>query len=84
MSQLLQGYSKHHNPVKISTFQVETQSMIEPAAILYFSSDLLAFLHFSQDEVKNEITVMNQLDHVNLIQLYDAFESQNDIILVME
>lgn len=38
----------------------------------------------SQDEVKNEITVMNQLDHVNLIQLYDAFESKNDIVLVME
>lgn len=38
----------------------------------------------SQEEVKNEINVMNQLDHVNLIQLYDAFESKNDIILVME
>lgn len=38
----------------------------------------------SQDEVKNEINVMNQLDHVNLIQLYDAFESNNDIVLVME
>ncbi|XP_036925750.1 myosin light chain kinase family member 4 isoform X3 [Sturnira hondurensis] len=37
-----------------------------------------------KDEVKNEIIVMNQLDHVNLIQLYDAFESKNDIVLVME
>lgn len=37
-----------------------------------------------QDEVKNEITVMNHLDHVNLIQLYDAFESKNDIVLIME
>ncbi|MBZ3870470.1 Myosin light chain kinase family member 4 [Sciurus carolinensis] len=37
-----------------------------------------------KEEVKNEISVMNQLDHVNLIQLYDAFESKNDIILVME
>nr|XP_013003096.1 myosin light chain kinase family member 4 isoform X1 [Cavia porcellus] len=37
-----------------------------------------------KEEVKNEINVMNQLDHVNLIQLYDAFESKNDIILVME
>uniref|UniRef100_A0A669P6G7 Myosin light chain kinase family member 4 n=1 Tax=Phasianus colchicus TaxID=9054 RepID=A0A669P6G7_PHACC len=34
--------------------------------------------------VKNEISVMNQLNHVNLIQLYDAFESKNDIVLVME
>ncbi|XP_027810626.1 myosin light chain kinase family member 4 [Marmota flaviventris] len=37
-----------------------------------------------KEEVKNEISVMNQLDHVNLIQLYDAFESKNDIVLVME
>ncbi|VCW77912.1 unnamed protein product [Gulo gulo] len=37
-----------------------------------------------KDEVKNEINIMNQLDHVNLIQLYDAFESKNDIVLVME
>uniref|UniRef100_A0A8I3X4F0 Myosin light chain kinase family member 4 n=1 Tax=Callithrix jacchus TaxID=9483 RepID=A0A8I3X4F0_CALJA len=37
-----------------------------------------------KEEVKNEISVMNQLDHANLIQLYDAFESKNDIVLVME
>ncbi|XP_040853298.1 myosin light chain kinase family member 4-like [Ochotona curzoniae] len=37
-----------------------------------------------KEEVKNEINVMNQLDHVNLIQLYDAFESKNDIVLVLE
>ncbi|XP_010883578.1 myosin light chain kinase 2, skeletal/cardiac muscle isoform X3 [Esox lucius] len=34
--------------------------------------------------VKNEITVMNHLDHTNLIQLYAAYESRNDIILVLE
>uniref|UniRef100_A0A4W3GSU4 Myosin light chain kinase 2, skeletal/cardiac muscle-like n=1 Tax=Callorhinchus milii TaxID=7868 RepID=A0A4W3GSU4_CALMI len=37
-----------------------------------------------KEEVKNEIQVMNQLNHTNLIQLYDAFESKNDIILIME
>uniref|UniRef100_A0A8C3TAS9 Myosin light chain kinase family member 4 n=1 Tax=Chelydra serpentina TaxID=8475 RepID=A0A8C3TAS9_CHESE len=37
-----------------------------------------------KEEVKNEISVMNQLNHTNLVQLYDAFESKNDIILVME
>ncbi|XP_067418691.1 myosin light chain kinase family member 4 [Emydura macquarii macquarii] len=37
-----------------------------------------------KEEVKNEINVMNQLNHVNLIQLYDAFESKNDIVLVLE
>ncbi|XP_069469628.1 myosin light chain kinase family member 4 isoform X2 [Ambystoma mexicanum] len=37
-----------------------------------------------KEEVKNEIFVMNQLNHSNLIQLYDAFESKHDIVLVME
>ncbi|XP_018412420.1 PREDICTED: myosin light chain kinase family member 4 [Nanorana parkeri] len=40
--------------------------------------------HKEKEEVKNEIQVMNQLNHVNLIQLYDAFETRNDIVLVME
>ncbi|KAL4604849.1 myosin light chain kinase family member 4, partial [Arapaima gigas] len=37
-----------------------------------------------KEEVKNEIHVMNQLNHANLIQLYAAYESKNDIILIME
>ncbi|NWT98183.1 MYLK3 kinase, partial [Urocynchramus pylzowi] len=37
-----------------------------------------------KDEVKNEINIMNQLNHVNLIQLYDAFEAKNNITLIME
>ncbi|KAL0966189.1 hypothetical protein UPYG_G00292080 [Umbra pygmaea] len=37
-----------------------------------------------KEVVKNEITVMNHLDHANLIQLYAAYESRNDIILVLE
>ncbi|XP_010134736.1 PREDICTED: myosin light chain kinase 3 [Buceros rhinoceros silvestris] len=37
-----------------------------------------------REEVKNEINIMNQLNHVNLIQLYDAFETKNSITLIME
>ncbi|XP_019904267.2 myosin light chain kinase 3 isoform X1 [Esox lucius] len=37
-----------------------------------------------KEVVKNEIQVMNQLNHANLIQLYAAFESRTDIILIME
>ncbi|XP_034737314.1 myosin light chain kinase 2, skeletal/cardiac muscle isoform X1 [Etheostoma cragini] len=37
-----------------------------------------------KDVVRNEMQVMNQLNHANLIQLYAAFESRHDIILVME
>ncbi|KAK3516526.1 hypothetical protein QTP70_021748 [Hemibagrus guttatus] len=37
-----------------------------------------------KEVVKSEIEVMNQLNHANLIQLYAAYESRNDITLVME
>ncbi|XP_064202688.1 myosin light chain kinase 2, skeletal/cardiac muscle isoform X1 [Anguilla rostrata] len=37
-----------------------------------------------KEVVKNEIQVMNQLDHSTLIQLYAAYESRYDIILVLE
>uniref|UniRef100_UPI00398F7351 myosin light chain kinase 3-like isoform X2 n=1 Tax=Pristiophorus japonicus TaxID=55135 RepID=UPI00398F7351 len=37
-----------------------------------------------KEVVKNEINVMNHLHHVNLLQLYDAFEARNNITLIME
>uniref|UniRef100_A0A8D0HIF3 Myosin light chain kinase 3 n=1 Tax=Sphenodon punctatus TaxID=8508 RepID=A0A8D0HIF3_SPHPU len=37
-----------------------------------------------REEVKNDISIMNQLNHVNLIQLYDAFECKNNLTLIME
>uniref|UniRef100_A0A8C4QYK3 Myosin light chain kinase 2 n=1 Tax=Eptatretus burgeri TaxID=7764 RepID=A0A8C4QYK3_EPTBU len=37
-----------------------------------------------KDMVRNEINIMNQLNHTNLIRLYDAYESNNDITLIME
>ncbi|XP_037671968.1 myosin light chain kinase 3 isoform X2 [Choloepus didactylus] len=37
-----------------------------------------------REDVKNEINIMNQLSHKNLIQLYDAFESKNSFTLIME
>ncbi|CAI9597203.1 unnamed protein product [Staurois parvus] len=32
----------------------------------------------------NEINVMNQLDHLNLIQMFDAIETPNEIFLLLE
>ncbi|XP_077316596.1 myosin light chain kinase 2, skeletal/cardiac muscle [Lithobates pipiens] len=32
----------------------------------------------------NEINVMNQLDHLNLIQMFDAIETPNEIVLLLE
>lgn len=42
------------------------------------------FILLYQEVVKSEIEVMNQLNHANLIQLYAAYESRNDITLIME
>ncbi|XP_075851715.1 myosin light chain kinase 3 isoform X2 [Microcebus murinus] len=37
-----------------------------------------------REDVRNEINIMNQLGHANLIQLYDAFESKSSFTLIME
>lgn len=34
--------------------------------------------------IRNEINVMNQLHHRKLIRLHDAFESHNEMCLIME
>lgn len=49
---------------------------------LFFGKPLFLWSH--KEDVKNEINIMNQLSHVNLIQLYDAFESKNSFTLIME
>ncbi|XP_059508852.1 myosin light chain kinase 2, skeletal/cardiac muscle-like isoform X2 [Stegostoma tigrinum] len=37
-----------------------------------------------KESITNEVQVMNLLNHVNLIQLYDAFETRSEMILMME
>ncbi|XP_024900415.1 myosin light chain kinase 3 isoform X3 [Pteropus alecto] len=37
-----------------------------------------------REDVMNEINIMNQLSHANLIQLYDAFEGRSSFTLVLE
>ncbi|KAI4897336.1 hypothetical protein NFI96_015485, partial [Prochilodus magdalenae] len=32
----------------------------------------------------NELQVMNQLSHSNILQLYDAFEAKNQVVLILE
>uniref|UniRef100_A0A670Z832 Myosin light chain kinase family member 4 n=1 Tax=Pseudonaja textilis TaxID=8673 RepID=A0A670Z832_PSETE len=43
-----------------------------------FSSNVTTFFFF-QDEVKNEINIMNQLTHVNIIQLYDYVSIRGEL-----
>ena len=35
-------------------------------------------------DVKQEISVMNELHHPKLLLLWDAFESKKEIVLIME
>ncbi|XP_047663563.1 myosin light chain kinase 2, skeletal/cardiac muscle isoform X2 [Tachysurus fulvidraco] len=37
-----------------------------------------------KEMVLNEIEVMNQLSHANILQLFDAFETKNQVVLVLE
>ncbi|KAK3547610.1 hypothetical protein QTP86_026287 [Hemibagrus guttatus] len=37
-----------------------------------------------REMVLNEIGVMNQLSHANILQLFDAFETKNQVVLVLE
>ncbi|XP_058266312.1 myosin light chain kinase 2, skeletal/cardiac muscle isoform X2 [Hemibagrus wyckioides] len=37
-----------------------------------------------REMVLNEIEVMNQLNHANILQLFDAFETKNQVVLVLE
>ncbi|XP_051961082.1 myosin light chain kinase 3-like isoform X2 [Xyrauchen texanus] len=37
-----------------------------------------------RDMALNEIQVMNQLSHLNVLQLYEAFEIKNQVVLILE
>ncbi|XP_051515304.1 serine/threonine-protein kinase max-2-like isoform X2 [Myxocyprinus asiaticus] len=37
-----------------------------------------------RDMALNEIQVMNQLSHLNVLQLYEAFEVKNQVVLILE
>jgi calcium-dependent protein kinase len=39
---------------------------------------------YHYDALRAEITVMAQLDHPNVIKLYDVFETDNDLYIIME
>lgn len=43
-----------------------------------------ATFHVWQETALNEIQVMNQLSHSNILQLYDAFEAKNQVVLILE
>ncbi|XP_029381420.1 myosin light chain kinase 2, skeletal/cardiac muscle isoform X2 [Echeneis naucrates] len=63
----------------------QVHKCVENSSGLTFAAKVIKARSQKEKEmVKNEIQVMNNLDHANLIQLYAAYESRNDIILVLE
>uniref|UniRef100_A0A8C4SMV5 Myosin light chain kinase 2, skeletal/cardiac muscle-like n=1 Tax=Erpetoichthys calabaricus TaxID=27687 RepID=A0A8C4SMV5_ERPCA len=57
----------------------------EKSSGMKMAAKLIKFRNAKDKEViNNEVQVMNQLSHPNVIQLYDAYEVKNEIILIME
>ncbi|XP_067854034.1 myosin light chain kinase 3 isoform X1 [Heptranchias perlo] len=79
------SYTVHHNEVLGGGRFGQVHKCEEISTGLEFAAKIIKIKGPKErEEVKNEITVMNQLSHVNLIQLYDAFEAKNNVTLIME
>jgi len=37
-----------------------------------------------EDMIENEIAIMKQCDHINIVRLYEEYETNNEIYLIME
>jgi len=37
-----------------------------------------------QNDVLMEIAIMNQIDHENIVKLYDAYQNDNTMTLILE
>ncbi|MFT7802321.1 myosin light chain kinase 2, skeletal/cardiac muscle-like [Arapaima gigas] len=84
-NQISSFYTINHQEILGGGRFGQVHKCIENSSGLTFAAKVIKAKSQKEKElVKNEILVMNQLDHANLIQLYAAYESRNDIILVLE
>jgi len=44
----------------------------------------MCLIYFKKDSLLNEIHIMRKLNHKSLIKLYEMYESENSIYLVLE
>lgn len=65
-------------------YLVEHQTTKEHYAVKAFSKEYLLSQKKGKDSLLNEIEIMKQLDHENLMRLYEIHESQNSIYLILE
>ncbi|CAL8316274.1 unnamed protein product [Gadus morhua 'NCC'] len=84
-SQIRNFYSINHQEILGGGRFGQVHKCVENSSGLTLAAKVIKARSVKEKEVvKNEIQVMNQLDHANLIQLYAAYESRNDMILVLE
>ncbi|KAF4088851.1 hypothetical protein AMELA_G00059300 [Ameiurus melas] len=84
-NQISNFYTINHQEILGGGRFGQVHKCIENSSGLSLAAKIIKTRNLKEKEaVKNEIQVMNQLDHANLIQLYAAYESKNDIILVLE
>ncbi len=49
-----------------------------------FAAKFVKLKSSARDETKQEVAFMNELHHPKLLQLWDAFESPREMVLVLE
>ena len=49
-----------------------------------FAAKFIKVKPSQREELKNEISVMNELHHPKLLMLWDAFETPRQMVLIME
>ena len=57
---------------------------VQKASGLHFAAKFIKKTPASKEEVMREIEMMNLLHHKRLIQLFDAYETKKEMIVVME
>eukprot|EP01017_Pseudomicrothorax_dubius_P049167 TRINITY_DN9100_c0_g1_i2.p1 TRINITY_DN9100_c0_g1~~TRINITY_DN9100_c0_g1_i2.p1 ORF type:complete len:619 (-),score=149.59 TRINITY_DN9100_c0_g1_i2:61-1917(-) len=65
-------------------YLAENKSTRKQFAVKAFEKARLLFNLRGKDSLMNEISVMQALDHPNIIKLYEVYESKSSIYLIME
>lgn len=65
-------------------YLVENKASKDKFAVKAFSKDYLLGQKKGKESLMNEINIMKELTHENVMRLYEVHESQNSIYLILE
>jgi len=65
-------------------YLVENKTIKEKFAVKAFSKDYLLGQRKGKESLMNEIGIMKELTHENIMRLFEVHESQNSIYLILE